>query len=165
MAIELPDGADCFIDANILAYHFTDGEGLGEACSGFIRRVGLEEIRAFVSVPVLADSLHRVMLAEVRDRHRLDRVGLVGWIHRHRDCLGELTETIQACEQLERLPLHVLPVDVALLTEAMRGSVDHHLLTGDAVIVALMRRHGITNLVTNDDDFDRVPGLTVWKPR
>ena len=39
------------------------------------------------------------------------------------------------------------------------------LLTNDAMIVALMRRHGVTHLVTNDNDFDRVPGLTVWKPR
>ena len=31
--------------------------------------------------------------------------------------------------------------------------------------VALMRRHELTHLVTNDDDFDRVAGLTIWKPR
>jgi predicted nucleic acid-binding protein len=165
MPIELPDGTDCFIDANILAYHFTIRDALGAICTDFIRRVGLEEIRAFVSVPMLADALHRVMLAEIRERHRLDRVGIVGWIQRHRDCLGELSMTIRAGEQLGQLPLLVLPVDVELLNDAMRISTKDHLLTGDAVIVALMRRHGITNLVTNDDDFDRVPGLTVWKPR
>jgi predicted nucleic acid-binding protein len=41
----------------------------------------------------------------------------------------------------------------------------HGLLTNDALIVAVMQRHGITHLATNDDDFDRVPGITVWKPR
>jgi predicted nucleic acid-binding protein len=38
-------------------------------------------------------------------------------------------------------------------------------LTNDATIVALMRRHGLIHLATNDDDFDRVPGLVVLKPR
>jgi predicted nucleic acid-binding protein len=44
-------------------------------------------------------------------------------------------------------------------------SAQFGLLTNDALVVALMRRHSLTNLVTNDDDFDTVPGLTVWKPR
>lgn len=38
-------------------------------------------------------------------------------------------------------------------------------LTNDAMIVALMRRHQLSHLITNDDDFDAVPGLTIWKPR
>ena len=98
-------------------------------------------------------------------RHRLERTGLVGWIQRHRDCLAELTKTADACNQFEQLPLQVLPMDVPLLRQAVSVSVAHGLLTSDALIVALMRRHGVAHLVTNDDDFDRVPGLTVWKPR
>lgn len=47
----------------------------------------------------------------------------------------------------------------------MRISIQDRLLTNDAMIVALMQRHELTHLVTNDDDFDHVPGLTVWKPR
>ncbi len=59
----------------------------------------------------------------------------------------------------------LLPADAALIVEAATLSAQCGLLTNDALIVALMRRHGLTNLVTNDDDFDSVPGLTVWKPR
>lgn len=46
-----------------------------------------------------------------------------------------------------------------------QSSRNHGLLTNDSLIVALLQRHGITHLATNDDDFDRVPGITVWKPR
>jgi predicted nucleic acid-binding protein len=35
----------------------------------------------------------------------------------------------------------------------------------DALVVALMRRHGRSDFVTNDEDFASIPGLTVWKPR
>jgi predicted nucleic acid-binding protein len=61
--------------------------------------------------------------------------------------------------------LVLLPADAALIVEAATLSGQFGLLTNDALIVALMRRHGLTNLVTNDDDFDAIPGLTVWKPR
>jgi predicted nucleic acid-binding protein len=40
----------------------------------------------------------------------------------------------------------------------------HELLTGDALIVAVMQEHGLTNLASNDADFDRVPGLTRYAP-
>ena len=165
MPLDLPAGTDCFIDTNVFVYHLTSRDAEGLACTDFLRRVASGDIRAAVSLPVLADVLHRVMLAEVRARYGVDRAGLVAWIQRHRDRLAGLTETLAACDQIERLPLHVLPLDVSLLRQAMGLSSAHGLLTSDAVIVALMQRHGLAHLVTNDDDFDAVSGLTVWKPR
>ncbi len=38
------------------------------------------------------------------------------------------------------------------------------LLSNDAIHVATMTQHGITNIATNDPDFERVEGLTVCKP-
>jgi len=61
--------------------------------------------------------------------------------------------------------LNLLPCDAAILVESAAISQSQGLLTNDALIVALMQRHGISHLATNDDDFDRVPGITVWKPR
>ena len=36
----------------------------------------------------------------------------------------------------------------------------HQLLTGDALIVAVMNAHGLTIIASNDVDFDGVPGIT-----
>jgi predicted nucleic acid-binding protein len=38
------------------------------------------------------------------------------------------------------------------------------LLTGDALIVAVMQAHGLSALASHDADFDRVPGLTRYAP-
>ena len=38
------------------------------------------------------------------------------------------------------------------------------LLHNDALAVAVMRAHGITNLASADPDFDRVPGITRFGP-
>ena len=56
---------------------------------------------------------------------------------------------------------------IGTMTETTAADISSEagLLTNDALIVAAMRASGIRHLVTNDDDFDRVPGITVWKPR
>jgi predicted nucleic acid-binding protein len=41
----------------------------------------------------------------------------------------------------------------------------HGLLTNDSITLAVMDSLGITDLATNDDDFNAVQWLTVWKPR
>jgi len=38
------------------------------------------------------------------------------------------------------------------------------LLSGDALVVAVMRGHGLSSLASHDADFDRVPGLTRYSP-
>jgi predicted nucleic acid-binding protein len=39
------------------------------------------------------------------------------------------------------------------------------LLTNDALTIAVMEKLGLSHLVTNDDNFDSITGVTVWKPR
>ena len=51
------------------------------------------------------------------------------------------------------------------LKEAERLLSQHGLLTNDSITLALMKHLGLTDLVTNDDDFDGVDWVTVWKPR
>jgi predicted nucleic acid-binding protein len=41
---------------------------------------------------------------------------------------------------------------------------EHRLLSNDALHLAVMQIEAITDLVTNDRDFDRVVGIRVWKP-
>ena len=51
-----------------------------------------------------------------------------------------------------------------LLETATRLSKTYELLTGDALIVAVMQANGLTCLASNDTDFDRVPGIKRYAP-
>ncbi|MCX6699391.1 MAG: type II toxin-antitoxin system VapC family toxin [Methanomicrobiales archaeon] len=42
---------------------------------------------------------------------------------------------------------------------------EHHLLITDAIHVAAMNKEKVTHIASNDKDFSRVPGLSVWKPQ
>ena len=164
MPLELPQGATCFVDANILIYHFVDMGDISAVCSAFLARVVRSQVDAVSTTACLADAVHRVMGVEAQERFGLVN-GAVAWLKRHPECIRELSAFRDAARQIEALALRLLPADSRGVLEAAELSGQYGLLTNDAIIVALMRRHGVTHLVTNDNDFDRVPGLTVWKPR
>jgi predicted nucleic acid-binding protein len=164
MALNLPAGVTFFVDANIFVYHFVELGDLSTACRGGLAGIVDRRIDAASTATCLADAVHRVMAIEAQDRFKL-RAGATAWLQSHPDRIGELSAFREAAKQIQAIPLRLLNPDASILTEAAELSARHGLLTNDATVVALMMRHGLTNLVTNDDDFDRVPGLTVWKPR
>jgi predicted nucleic acid-binding protein len=165
LPLDLPDAATCFVDSNILYYALVPTAGITERCVALLDRAIAGRIAMSVSLPVLSDVLHKVMTSEAAQLAGRDRTGIVGYLGKHPDLIANLKEYPQAMERLSAVPLRVLPVDEPLLRQAACIAVAHKLLTNDAMIVALMERHQLTHLVTNDDDFDRVSGLTIWKPR
>ena len=58
----------------------------------------------------------------------------------------------------------ILPVSEQLVLAATQFSQQFELLTGDALVVAAMRGHGLKKLASADSDFDRVPGITRYAP-
>jgi predicted nucleic acid-binding protein len=165
MALDLPDGEQCFVDANILHYALVPTFDASPSCLGFVDRAVAGLVSLSICVQVLGDVLHKVMTSEAAELTGRDRAGIVGYLKRHPEIIAQLVAYPMAIERLKIVPVRVLPTDLDLLRSVPQIAQTHGLLTNDAIIVALMQRHGITHLATNDDDFDRVPGITVWKPR
>ncbi len=165
MPLDVPNGERCFLDANILYYCFVDTSPYSEICREFLRRVQDGKVTAHTNVRALHDCVHKTMLAEVSMQVGRPREKLVGWLKQHPEALAELPKTLEVSDRLLRLQLTMIPNDLSLLPSAVAICQNHQLLLGDANIVAQMQQNGITHLVTNDDDFDRVPGITIWKPR
>lgn len=165
MLSSLPDGVSCFVDANILCYHIVQTPPLSEECTRFIKRIERGEIRATTSAAVVAEAIHKVMLAEAIQQYKLAHRGLAHRLQRQRELIGGLREHKKVPLLLRALSLHVEPVTLAILEHAADLSTRHHLLTNDAVTVAVMEKLGLVHLVTNDDNFDSIPSLSIWKPR
>ena len=151
MPLDLPDGSLSFVDTNVLVYHFVENPRFSPECREYLRRV-------------VADAVHKVMAEEARLVHGLDS-GAIRFLQRHPAEITKLGAFVEATKQLERLPIRLVPVDLTIIRQSAELAQQRGLLTNDAIIVALMQRHGISHLATNDDDFDRVPGIQVWKPR
>lgn len=164
----IPPGVVCFIDANIFIYHLVASpadRALSSECSPFFARIERGEIKGAPSTVALAEAIHKVMLAEAQTVHNLPPKGLAQRLAKYPHLLAGLSRHHEVLDIVDTLGLHVEPVTVDVLRRAAHISVPHQLLTNDATTIATMEKLGLIHLVTNDNDFDSVPGITVWKPR
>ncbi|HEX3358663.1 MAG TPA: type II toxin-antitoxin system VapC family toxin [Tepidisphaeraceae bacterium] len=146
MALDLPDGAACFVDSNILYYALVPTLVVSEHCLALLERAIASRISLSVSAIVLSDVLHKVMTSEAAQLAKRDRIGIVGYLGKHPEFIARLTEYPLAIERLSSVPMNMLSVDAELLRNTTRLAIQHHLLTNDAMIVALMRRHQLIRI-------------------
>lgn len=161
----MPSGESCFIDANILGYASIDVPPLTGRCRAFLERVVRGELTAFTTAGVVADALFKTLIIEFARRFAPPDAKPLKLLQAHPEWIARLSHYPAAAQALSRLPIQILPVDWATIEKGVEISVEQQLLTNDAILVGCMRRQGLRHLVTNDDDFDVVADLTVWKPR
>lgn len=165
MLSNLPPGTRCFVDANIFYYSLVSTPPLSADCIDFLKRIERRELTAETSSAAIAEAIHKVMLAEAVQRHGLNRQGLAHRLQRQAQLIAGLTEHTKVAALIRALNLQVEPITLDLLEKAALLSIQHRLLTNDALTTAVMDKLAISHLATNDDNFDAVSGLTVWKPR
>ena len=157
-------GMTVFVDANILIFALANHPAHGVACDLFLDRAENQEILAVTSTHVLGEVIHRMMTIEASDRFGWPVQGIANRLRRHPAEVQQLVRARQALDEIAAARVTafaITPAHVALATDLSRQT---GLLYGDAVVVAMMRDQGITELASLDADFDRVPGLTRYSP-
>src|SRR5438874_2433715 len=76
----------------------------------------------------------------------------------------QLARHRQAIDELALVGVRILAVTGPNVSMAADFTSQHGLLSSDALVVAVMQRHGLTQLASHDADFDRVPGITRYSP-
>lgn len=161
---DLPAGASVFLDANTLLYHFTADAKQGAACTELLERIERQELIGFTSTHVVSETAHRLMTIETAQRFNRSFTGITPWMKKHPREVQQLTQFRQAIQEVPRYRLQILTIPANLLDPAADVSQQTGLLHNDALIVSLMRLHGLSNLASNDADFDTVSGLTRYAP-
>jgi len=160
----IPQGSRLFLDANTLVYYFTADLRHGAACLELLDRIARREIQGFTTTHVVSDVAHRVMTLEAMHAFGLPAKGIVPHLRQHPAEVQKLTRFRQAVDLVAQMGVQVVPVDLALVSAAAARSQHYGLLTGDALIVAVMELYGLTELASNDADLDHLPGLTRHGP-
>ncbi len=160
----LSTGASVFVDANILVYHVSAHPAFGSASTAFIRRIEQGDVRGLVSTHVLSEVAHKAMLIDANRTFGWPLGGTLKRLQKNPALVGQLTAFRLALQQIQQTGMHILTVDPALIDAAAAVSQQTGLLSNDALIVAVMQHHGLTNLASEDGDFDRVPGITRYAP-
>lgn len=161
---DVPAGASLFIDANTFVYHFSPHATLGAPCTELLERINQQEISASTSIDVLRDVAHRIMTAEAMTREGWPVAGIAHRLRKHPDVIRALSVFRQSIDDVPRFGVTIVSSPTSIASAAALVSQQYGLLSGDAMIVALMQQFGLTNLASHDDDFDRVPWLTRYAP-
>ena len=164
MLTAIPDGVVCYLDATIFYYHLVDAPPLSDDCSDLLTRIERGRVQGVTSSIAIAEATHKVMLAEVVQRHGVDYRGLIARLKRHPELLDGLTNHFQVAATVRSLRLTVEAITLDILARGAELSSQKHLLTNDALTLVVMEKLGVSTLATNDDDFDAVDGITVYKP-
>jgi predicted nucleic acid-binding protein len=161
---QIPSGSSVFLDANTLVYYFSNHPAFGAVCEALLERIEQQDLQGFVSLHLLAEMAHRLMTIEACARFNWPTQGIALRLRNHPAEVQQLSRYRQALDEVTQFRIQVLTSASDAVSRAADVTRQHGLLMNDALIVVLMRDHGLTLLASNDADFDRIPGLTRCTP-
>ena len=157
-------GESLFVDANVFVYVFGPDPSFGPPSRSLLERIEEGDVKGYVSAHVLYDVAHRLMTLEACQTFGWPYSGIAQRLRRHPVEIQKLHRFRRALDEILGIGVQVLPVSVEDVLLAADLSRTHGLLSGDALILAMMQSHGVMNLASSDADFDRVSGITRYTP-
>ncbi|MFQ5595160.1 MAG: type II toxin-antitoxin system VapC family toxin [Anaerolineae bacterium] len=161
---DIPKGARIFADANILSYALSTIEPLHTLTAPLLERSARREIELLTSSFQAAHVIHRAMVVEARHRYQLSSREVVSYLKQHPDAVRSLTRYKQIPGEFSRARINILDVTYREIHASKQFRDDFGLLTDDSITLAVMRRHSLADLASNDEDFKRVTGIRLWTP-
>lgn len=156
----IPSHSFVFIDANIFVYGVSRQSA---QCLQFLDRCLREEVTGITLFETVNEVTHRLMVAEALSKGLITR-GTAKRLRESFRLIPGLADYWKNVERLLALNLLFVPVNEAILRSAHAERQAASLLTNDSMIVSCMREYGVSFLATNDADFERVAGVSVFKP-
>jgi len=121
------------------------------------------DIQGIVDEFVYNEVMHKLMVTAMVNRFHCSPQKAITFVKTTPEILKDFPALWEAGEIFRSMNVKVIlgpffPESFTLMQE-------HHLLITDAVHVAAMNKEKVTHIASNDKDFSRVPGLSVWKPQ
>ncbi len=159
---KISNGASIMLDANIIAYALLQIEPYAKVCQALIHRASRREINAYTDAISAAAVVHRAMIVEAAKHFNLKGRQVVNHLKKHPQAIKQLTRYKTIPSALTRARIQILDVTYREIHASKQYRDTYGLLTNDSILLAVMKRHKLIHLVTNDKDFKRVKGLKVW---
>lgn len=162
---QVPAGSHVFVDSNILVYHFQPHPSFGPMCHRLLERIERQDIEGYTSTNLLGELAHRLMVIEAGTLPGWAGGKVLNRLKQQPSVVKQLTLFQKAVESVLQSKIQVLTIPPALLSTAATLSRQHGLLTNDAVILALMQTHRLTDLASHDAHFDSMSSITRYAPQ
>jgi predicted nucleic acid-binding protein len=158
--VDLPALSFVFLDSNVLIYGLT---GVSKQCKRLLERCQREELTGVTLYEAINEVTHRLMVAEAKSKGVITSGGARA-LRRNFRLIPRLRDYWDDTIRLLNLNLLLLPVSETVLRSAQNERQAAGLLTNDSLIISCMREYGLSFLASNDSDFERVAGITIFKP-
>lgn len=164
---EYKNSESIFIDANIFLDYSLPNPKYGESVANFLEKIELNEIKA-ATTPIVLDEVSFIilihkgsLLLETQDRQKI-----INSIKKDKKISNLCYEVVEEFNEfLDCLKgLKIISVNLKDYKQASELGKRYYLLPSDALHASVMKNNKIGNIATRDGDFERIEGLTVWKP-
>jgi predicted nucleic acid-binding protein len=138
---DLRDGDSVFIDANIFIYHLG---GRSVACKTLLERCARRELVGYTSTTILAEVVHRLMVAEAIQLGLVTSKTAVKRLKEDPDLVKRLSKYNEEVSKLTEINLVILSFTAEILMRSKEVRQREGLLTNDSLVVAFIlsrRRH------------------------
>ena len=161
----IPSGTSIFIDANIFLFDIFEDPYFGDASYDFIKKIESLEIKGYTSTLVLDEVLFKMILMEASNKLNVSMKNVVRLLKKEPEKLAALEKSWENIREIQNMEnLTIFGVSPAIFKDAVEIAQTCKLLPHDATHAALAKEMNIRNIATNDEDFERVDFLRVWKP-
>ena len=159
---EIPSGIECFVDANIFIYHFS---GISEECSKFLRRCEEGDVVGVTATNVILEVLHRLMMIEAVRKGLITPPNVLRKLQKSPTIVRELGDYFSNVEKIPWMGIRILSFSWETVKSSQAIRARYGLMVNDSIIVAIMKERGIGALASNDDAFERVEDISLYRPR
>ena len=158
---DLKKGDSIFIDANIFVYNFG---AQSDECREVLLRCGRGEITGYTLTSVLSEVLHRLMIAEAIEKGHISGKNPARKLRENPEIIKKLSTYIRDVEKIGEMNIMITALTNKLIKKSAKIRQSEGFLTNDSIVITAMKDLGLSNLVTNDSDFDHIKWLRVYKP-
>jgi predicted nucleic acid-binding protein len=160
----LPDGTIVYVDSNIFIYDATNHPKYAASCSIFLDRIESGEISGVTSILSINETVHKLSIIELSTKLKKKPALIIALVKKDPSLLDNLVAPFLAAENIMNMNLEIVNLLVPMFVVVLESMKRYRLMSNDAIHVATMKKRGITDIATNDPDFERVNWLKVWKP-
>ncbi len=161
----IPAGKKVFIDANIFLYEVFDHPRFGENAYKILKDVENGTIKGITSTLVLDEVLHKMILIEASDKFHISTKDTVSFLKKNPKEIPLLESSWKDIDRIQEIEnLTVCGISPDVFKSSINVAKANMLLTHDALHIAVMKYESISDIASNDSDFGRIEGITIWKP-
>jgi len=104
------------------------------------------------------------MIAEAIEKDHISEKNPVRKLRQNPEIIKKLSTYIRDVEKIGEMNIKIIALKNELIKRSTNIRQSEGLLTNDSIVIAAMKDLGLSNLVTNDNDFDHIKWLRIYKP-